>query len=150
MRGAPKSLPPRWGKVRMGVMNPFILTVPDQPRRMQKWTISQNHLGVTINRMTVLSRKGTDDESLVKSSREPLLAKSSAGNRPAKELPQPTEKRSPSSRQVANRHWQRCHAQRRLRHPIRRPRLRHGNQGRMGSAVGPYRRDEGVGVMKHP
>ncbi|CAI7993175.1 L-rhamnonate dehydratase [Geodia barretti] len=39
-------------------------------------------------------------------------------------------------------HTRHAHAQRRLRHPIRRPRLRHGNQGRVGSPLGPYGGDE--------
>ena len=44
-------------------------------------------------------------------------------------------------------HTRHAHAQRRLRHPIRRPRLRHGNQGRVGSAVGSHSGDKGVKLV---
>ena len=126
------------------------------------------------------------EESLAKRSLKPHPAKSSNGNRPAKERPQPTEKGIPSSRQVTavyctydasrptpstspsqcpNPQWQSsgwaptpaspwrksapypacpCPKTAASSHPT--PRLRHGNQGRVGSAVGPHRGDEGVGV----
>ena len=45
-------------------------------------------------------------------------------------------------------HPRHAHAQRRLRHPLRRPRLRHGNQPRVDNPLGPHRRNEDTGVKQ--